>query len=74
SLQTWLTRITRVRLKLQQVANAADPQAMMQQLAQTVFRGRSVELTDTQEYGTLVAASLGEAWRGFGQTMFVQPL
>ncbi|HCD8408992.1 TPA: type VI secretion protein VasK, partial [Klebsiella oxytoca] len=51
SLQTWLTRITRVRLKLQQVANAADPQAMMQQLAQTVFRGRSVELTDTQEYG-----------------------
>ncbi|WP_214018298.1 ImcF-related family protein, partial [Klebsiella oxytoca] len=74
SLQTWLTRITRVRLKLQQVANAADPQAMMQQLAQTVFRGRSVELTDTQEYGSLVAASLGEAWRGFGQTMFVQPL
>ncbi|HHR1400456.1 TPA: type VI secretion IcmF C-terminal domain-containing protein, partial [Klebsiella oxytoca] len=74
SLQTWLTRITRLRLKLQQVANAADPQAMMQQLAQTVFRGRSVELTDTQEYGTLVAASLGEAWRGFGQTMFVQPL
>ncbi|MFV9202706.1 type VI secretion IcmF C-terminal domain-containing protein, partial [Klebsiella oxytoca] len=58
----------------QQVANAADPQAMMQQLAQTVFRGRSVELTDTQEYGSLVAASLGEAWRGFGQTMFVQPL
>lgn len=74
SLQTWLTRITRLRLKLQQVANAADPQAMMQQLAQTVFRGRSVELTDTQEYGSLVAASLGEAWRGFGQTMFVQPL
>ncbi|MDU1515577.1 MAG: ImcF-related family protein, partial [Klebsiella oxytoca] len=74
SLQTWLTRITRVRLKLQQVANAADPQAMMQPLAQTVFRGRSVELTDTQEYGSLVAASLGEAWRGFGQTMFVQPL
>ncbi|WP_407066654.1 iron chelate uptake ABC transporter family permease subunit, partial [Klebsiella oxytoca] len=74
SLQTWLTRITRVRLKLQQVANAADPQAMMQQLAQTVFRGRSLELTDTQEYGSLVAASLGEAWRGFGQTMFVQPL
>ncbi|VDY52069.1 ImcF-related family protein [Klebsiella oxytoca] len=74
SLQTWLTRITRVRLKLQQVANAADPQAMMQPLAQTVFRGRSVDLTDTQEYGSLVAASLGEAWRGFGQTMFVQPL
>ncbi len=46
----------------------------MQQLAQTVFQGKSVDLTDTQEYGSLVAASLGEEWSGFGQTMFVQPL
>ncbi|WP_341545845.1 ImcF-related family protein, partial [Klebsiella michiganensis] len=74
SLQTYLTRLTRVRLRLGQVANAADPQAMMQQLAQTVFQGKSVDLTDTQEYGSLVAASLGEEWSGFGQTMFVQPL
>lgn len=74
SLQTYLTRLTRVRLKLQQVANAPDPQAMMQQLAQTVFQGKSVDLTDTQAYGSLVAASLGEEWSGFGQTMFVQPL
>lgn len=74
SLQTYLTRVTRVRLKLQQVTNAPDPQAMMQQLAQTVFQGKSVDLTDTQAYGSLVAASLGEEWSGFGQTMFVQPL
>lgn len=74
SLQTYLTRLTRVRLRLQQVANAADPQAMMQQLAQTVFQGKSVDLTDTQEYGSLVAASLGEEWGSFGQAVFVQPL
>ena len=74
SLQTYLTRLTRVRLRLQQVASAPDPQAMMQQLAQTVFQGKSVDLTDTREYGSLVAASLGEEWSGFGQTMFVQPL
>nr|WP_240116296.1 ImcF-related family protein [Erwinia endophytica] len=74
SLQTYLTRITRVRLRLQQVAAAADPQEMMQTLAQTVFQGRSVDLTDTQQYGSLVAASLGEEWSGFGRTMFVQPL
>lgn len=74
SLQTYLTRVTRVRLKLQQVANAPDPQAMMQQLAQTVFQGKSVDLTDTQAYGSLVAASLGEEWTRFGETMFVQPL
>ena len=74
SLQTYLTRITRVRLRLQQVANAPDPQAMMQTLAQTVFQGKSVDLTDTRQYGSLVAASLGEEWSGFGNAVFVQPL
>ncbi|OWS74861.1 type VI secretion protein VasK [Pantoea sp. VS1] len=74
SLQTYLTRITRVRLRLQQVASASDPQAMMQTLAQTVFQGKSVDLTDTQQYGSLISASLGEEWSGFGSTMFVQPL
>lgn len=74
SLQTYLTRITRVRLRLQQVASASDPQEMMQNLAQTVFQGKSVDLTDTRQYGSLIAASLGEEWSGFGSTMFVQPL
>lgn len=74
SLQTYLTRITRVRLRLQQVASASDPQEMMQTLAQTVFQGKSVDLTDTQQYGSLMSASLGEEWSGFGNTMFVQPL
>lgn len=74
SLQTYLTRITRVRLRLQQVASASDPQAMMQTLAQTVFQGKSVDLTDTWQYGSLISASLGEEWSGFGSTMFVQPL
>jgi type VI secretion system protein ImpL len=74
SLQSYLTRITRVRLRLQQVASASDPQEMMQTLAQTVFQGKSVDLTDTQQYGNLISASLGEEWSGFGSTMFVQPL
>lgn len=74
SLQTFLTRVTRVRLKLQQVTGAADPQAMMQELAQTVFQGKSVDVTDTRDYGSLVAASLGLQWSGFGQALFVQPM
>jgi type VI secretion system ImpC/EvpB family protein len=74
SLQTYLTRVTQVRLKLQQVTNAADPQGMSQALAQTVFQGKTVDLTTTRDYGNLVAASLGQAWSGFGQTLFVQPL
>jgi type VI secretion system protein ImpL len=74
SLQTFLTRVTRVRLKLQQVTGAADPQAMMQALAETVFQGKSVDITDTRDYGSLVAASLGQEWSGFGQAVFVQPM
>lgn len=74
NLQTYLTRVTQVRLKLQQITNAADPQAMSQALAQTVFQGKTIDLTQTRDYGNLVAASLGQAWSGFGQAMFVQPL
>ncbi|AZE54578.1 putative membrane protein [Pseudomonas synxantha] len=74
SLQAFLTRVTRVRLKLQQVSNAPDPREMTQALAQTVFQGKSVDLTDTQSYGSLIAASLGAEWSGVGHTLFVQPL
>ena len=74
SLRTFLTRVTQVRLRLQQVTNAADPQAMTQALAQTVFQGKTVDLTDTRDYGSLVAAGLGQEWSGFGQTVFVRPM
>ncbi|HEF4762484.1 TPA: type VI secretion protein VasK, partial [Pseudomonas putida] len=74
NLHTFLNRVTRVRLKLQQVSNAANPQAMTQALAQSVFQGQNVDLTDTQAYASLLAASLGAEWDGVGQTLFVQPL
>ncbi|WP_426114505.1 ImcF-related family protein [Pseudomonas sp. DSP3-2-2] len=74
SVQAFLTRVTRVRLKLQQISNAPDPLEMTQALAQTVFQGNSIDLTDTQSYGRLIAASLGAEWAGVGQTLFVQPL
>ncbi|WP_105632007.1 ImcF-related family protein [Cronobacter dublinensis] len=74
SLQSFLTRVTQVRLRLQQVTNAADPQAMTQALAQTVFQGKAVDLTETRDYGSLIAAGLGQEWGGFGRTVFVQPM
>lgn len=74
SFQSWLARVTQVRLKLQQVTSAPDPQAMSQMLAQTVFEGKAIDLTDTRDYGSLMAASLGQEWSGFGQSLFVQPL
>lgn len=63
-----------MRLKLQQVTSAPDPQAMSQMLARAVFQGKAIDLTDTRDYGSLVAASLGQEWSGFGQSLFVQPL
>ncbi|ANS42242.1 ImcF-related family protein [Serratia inhibens] len=74
SLQSYLTRVTQVRLRLQQITNAADPQAMTQTLAQTVFQGKAVDLTETRDYGSLLAAGLGQEWSGFGRTVFVQPM
>ncbi len=74
SLQAFLTRVTQVRLRLQQVTNAADPQAMTQALAQTVFQGKAVDLTETRDYGSLLAAGLGQEWSSFGRTVFIQPM
>ncbi|PHM64088.1 hypothetical protein Xsto_03363 [Xenorhabdus stockiae] len=74
SLYSFLTRVTRVRLKLQQVTSSADTQAMAQTMAQTIFQGKAVDLSDTRDYGNLVAASLGQEWSGFGQTVFVLPM
>lgn len=74
SLQSYLTRVTQVRLRLQQVTNAADPQAMTQSIAQTVFQGKAVDLTETRDYGSLIAAGLGQEWSGFGRTVFVNPM
>lgn len=74
SLQTYLLRVTQVRLKLQNIANSADPQAMMQVLAKSVFKGSSVDLTETRDYGNLIAANLGEEWSGFGYSLFKRPL
>ena len=74
SLQSYLTRVTQVRLRLQQVTNAADPQAMTQTIAQTVFQGKAVDLTETRDYGSLIAAGLGQEWSGFGRSVFVTPM
>ncbi|MFF7065856.1 ImcF-related family protein [Pseudomonas sp. NPDC008258] len=74
SLQAFLTQVTSVRLKLQQIADAPDPQAMTQALAQSVFQGKRVDLVETRSYGSLIAASLGAEWGRAAQTLFVQPL
>ncbi|EQC1054179.1 ImcF-related family protein [Providencia rettgeri] len=74
SLQAYLTRITRVRLKLQQVVNAPDPQAMSQAFAQSILEGKSVDFAQTRDMGSLIAASFGQEWQPFGDALLVEPM
>ncbi|WP_321157898.1 ImcF-related family protein [Providencia stuartii] len=74
SLQAYLTRITRVRLKLQQVVNAPDPQAMSQSFAQSILEGKSVDFSETRDMGSLIAASFGQEWQSFGDALLVEPM
>ncbi|WP_260426594.1 ImcF-related family protein [Burkholderia sp. Bp9142] len=74
SLSRYLTAVTTMRLKLQQIASSSDAQAMARSLAQAVFQGKLSELSQARDDAALTAASLGTAWAGFGDTVFAQPL
>lgn len=74
NFQAWQARVIQVALKLQQVPEADDPQAMAQTLALAVFQGKATDFTETREYSRMLAASLGQSWRKFGQSLFVKPL
>lgn len=71
SLQSYLVSVRQVRSRLQQVDNAADPRAMAQTMAQATFQGLSI---DTQDYGQVVARSLGKPLASFAQNLFVLPM
>jgi type VI secretion system protein ImpL len=74
SLPRYLTAVTTMRLKLQQIAGSPDAQAMARSLAQAVFQGKLSELSQARDDAALTAASLGAAWAGFGNAAFAQPL
>ena len=74
SLSRYLTAVTTMRLKLQQIAASADAQSTARALAQAVFQGTLSELSQARDDAALTAASLGAAWSGFGDAAFAQPL
>lgn len=74
SLSRYLTAVTTMRLKLQQIASSPDAQVMARSLAQAVFQGKLSELSQARNDAALTAASLGTAWAGFGDTVFARPL
>jgi type VI secretion system protein ImpL len=74
SLQSYLTASTVMRLKLQQIGNSPDAQAMARSLAQATFQGKLSDLAQAREQAALTAASLGSAWAGLGDALFARPL
>ena len=74
SLERFTERVTSLRLKLQQISDSADPDDQARQVAQSLFQGKSSDLSDTLAYAQLIAASLGEQWAGMGGALFVRPI
>jgi len=74
SLQGYLTAAITMRLKLQQMGNSPDAQAMARAAAQAVFQGKLSDLAQVREQAALTSASLGAAWAGFGDALFTRPL
>jgi type VI secretion system protein ImpL len=73
SLARYLERVIAMRLKLEQIAQSADADAMSRTAAQAVLQGRTSDIAESRDYASRLAASLGEQWAGFGQ-LFQAPL
>ncbi|WP_028225435.1 ImcF-related family protein [Paraburkholderia ferrariae] len=73
SLARYLERVTAMRLKLEQMVNGGDTEAMSRVAAQAVLQGRTSDIADSRDYASRVAASLGEHWAGLGD-LFQAPL
>ncbi|WP_374626010.1 ImcF-related family protein [Pandoraea sp.] len=69
SLSRYIERVTAMRLKLQQMVSAPDPDAMSRVAAQAVLQGKTSEIADSRDYASRVAASLGGQWAGFGAVL-----
>ncbi|WP_322030886.1 ImcF-related family protein [Paraburkholderia sp. J76] len=69
SLARYLERVTAMRLKIAQMVNSADTDAMSRIAAQSVLQGKTSDIADSRDYASRVAASLGEQWAGFGQLL-----
>ena len=69
SLPRYLERVTAMRLKVEQMVNSPDPDAMSRVAAQSVLQGKTSDIADSRDFASRVAASLGEQWAGFGQLL-----
>ncbi|MCC8392459.1 type VI secretion protein VasK [Paraburkholderia sp. MMS20-SJTR3] len=69
SVARYLERVTAMRLKIEQMVNSADTDAMSRVAAQSVLQGKTSDIAESRDYASRVAASLGQQWAGFGQLL-----
>ncbi|WP_233805183.1 ImcF-related family protein [Paraburkholderia sp. HP33-1] len=69
SLARYLERVTAMRLKIEQMVNSADTDAMSRVAARSVLQGKTSDIAESRDYANRVAASLGQQWAGFGQLL-----
>lgn len=74
SLQRYLDAVTTLRLKIEAMTNSGSMDDQARQIAQAQFQGKGSELSDTRNYASLIAASLGEQWSGLGDSLFLRPV
>jgi type VI secretion system protein ImpL len=74
SMSGYLNAVTTLRLKLEAMTNSGSMDDQAKQVAQSLFQGKNSDLSDTRNYASLIAASLGEQWSGLGASLFLRPV
>ncbi|CAB3751483.1 ImcF-related family protein [Paraburkholderia solisilvae] len=74
SMSRYLDAVTTLRLKLEAMTNSGSMDDQAKQVAQSLFQGKNSDLSDTRNYASLIAASLGEQWSGLGDSLFLRPV
>ncbi|MDI2091870.1 ImcF-related family protein [Commensalibacter oyaizuii] len=70
NIQSFLTKVTLLRLKLQQIAKINNPRAVNNM----VFQEKDEQLAETSQYSQLMAAFIGDSLGDLGNTLFVKPI
>lgn len=70
NIQSFLTKVTLLRLKLQQITKINNSRA----INNIVFQEKNEQLVETSQYSQLMAAFIGDSLGGLGNTLFVKPI
>lgn len=74
NFKSYLSQVSRLQQKLQQVSQSSDPRVQAQGLGNTVLRGTAIDLPDSKAFVDQLTMSLGKSLRPFSQSLFLNPM